>query len=204
MHFHLSPAVVFISRLSWFGWDRAIFFTEPRVMLCFGFLVKRMVMACWRFSCCRAVLRRAEGVSAPYAALPAKGWGARGAGRGQNQHPNCQRDVPYRMASCAALKAGGKKEEGGHIRSDGIHFPSNHYVWWALLSWKWLNVCLLMGSTEWIPRFDLLLHKVFALPGKPSWPQPISSHTSNLSCSLLHSTWGEWASGHVVLSCLWG
>lgn len=34
-----------------------------------------------------------------------------------------QRDFPYRMASCSALKAGGKKEEGGDIQSDGVCLP---------------------------------------------------------------------------------
>jgi len=34
----------------------------------------------------------------------------------------------------------------------------------ALLSWRWLHTCLLMGSSELIPCFALPAHAAFALP----------------------------------------
>lgn len=46
-----------------------------------------------------------------------------------------------------------------------------------LLSCKWLNICLLMGRSEWIPHFTLLMYVAFALPIKQSLSQPASFHT---------------------------
>ena len=34
----------------------------------------------------------------------------------------------------------------------------------ALFSWRWLNICLPKGSSEWIPYFTLLAWAAFALP----------------------------------------
>jgi len=50
----------------------------------------------------------------------------------------------------------------------------------ALLSWGWLNTCLLTGSGEGIPCFALLAHTAFALPIKPSLSQPTSFLTFTL------------------------
>ena len=44
----------------------------------------------------------------------------------------------------------------------------------ALLSWRWLNTCLPMGSAELIPWFTLLACVAFALPIKLSLSQPTS------------------------------
>jgi len=52
----------------------------------------------------------------------------------------------------------------------------------AQLSRKWMNTCLMvMGSSELIPSFALLVHMAFALPIKLSLSQP----TSFLSFTLL-------------------
>ena len=88
--------------------------------------------------------------------------------------PTDQRDLPCDTVSCSAYKAGGRRRKGGRtclkwqrlssqvtIRCDG-----------ALLSWRWLNTCLLMGSSEWIPCFALLVRGAFASPIKLSWSQP--------------------------------
>ena len=44
----------------------------------------------------------------------------------------------------------------------------------VLLSWRWLNTCLLVGSGEWIHSFPLLVRTAFALPVKLSLSQPMS------------------------------
>lgn len=54
-------------------------------------------------------------------------------------------------------------------------FPNNCYVWWALLSWKWLNICLLMGGNKWIPDFVLPLCTAFSLHVKLLLSRPTSS-----------------------------
>jgi len=51
----------------------------------------------------------------------------------------------------------------------------------ALLSWRWLNTCLPMGSSERIPHLALLARAAFAFPIKLSLSQP----TSFLTCTLL-------------------
>lgn len=45
------------------------------IVLCFGFRMKTVLIAHQCVSCCRAELHRAEDVSAPGAALPARTWG---------------------------------------------------------------------------------------------------------------------------------
>lgn len=42
----------------------------------------------------------------------------------------------------------------------------------ALLSWKWLNLCLLMAPSEWILYFALFTHAAFAFSIKISLSQP--------------------------------
>ena len=105
------------------------------------------------------------------------GWGCTRAGRAQSPDrwtPTCQRDIPCHTTSWSAYKVGRRRRKGGHLE------------WWclssqlismhagALLSWRWLNTCLMMESTEWIPYFALLAQAAFALPINLSWSQPMS------------------------------
>jgi len=50
----------------------------------------------------------------------------------------------------------------------------------ALLSWRWLNSCLLIASSERISGFALLACMAFALPTKLSLSQPMSFLTFTL------------------------
>ena len=50
----------------------------------------------------------------------------------------------------------------------------------ALLSWRWLNTCLPIGSGESIPYFALLTCAAFALLIKLSLSQPTSFFTFTL------------------------
>lgn len=43
----------------------------------------------------------------------------------------------------------------------------------VLLSWKWLNICLLVENSELIPYFALLAHRAFALPIKLTLSQTL-------------------------------
>lgn len=102
---------------------------------------------------------------------------------------NDLRDIAYYMTSCLSIKLGWWRRKRGMFRVTAFIFPTNCYVWWALLSWKWLNVCLLMGSNELILCFALFVWVAFALPSELSLSQPLSSHTFYLSDSFLHLTW---------------
>jgi len=78
------------------------------------------------------------------------------------------------MISCSECKAGGRRKKGRTFRVMAFVFPANHYRDGAWLSWRWLNTCLPMGSSECIPSFALLACMAFALPVKLSLSQPIS------------------------------
>jgi len=151
-----------------------MFFTEACMMQCFAFLMKVVVITHWCFSCCRTVLRQSQGRPAPHAALQ------RGAGREQNQDswPGTGKGVSCTIQHCAGVK----REEGGTYIAVVLVFPRNHYAWWALLSWKWLNIwscgcgCC-PWKCEWTPCFALFAWVAFALPRELSLPQPTSSHT---------------------------
>lgn len=99
------------------------------------------------------------------------------------------RDISRHLASCSAINAGLKKEQGDTFIVMVFVFPRSCSTWLALHSWKWLHICLLVGSSEWIPCFALLAHMTPIL------------HFSN---SLSDSTWKEWVSAHVVLNYLLG
>lgn len=64
----------------------------------------------------------------------------------------------------------------------------------ALFSWRWLNICLPMGSREWIPCFVLFACTAFALPIKMSLSQPTSFLIFTLPV-LFPSCWrgNDWA-----------
>ena len=71
----------------------------------------------------------------------------------------------------------GKEEWRGMFRAMVFAFPRNHYSRWALLSWKWLHICLPNGDSEGISCFALLVYTAFALPlSLLSLSQLLSSH----------------------------
>jgi len=67
------------------------------------------------------------------------------------------------------------KEEGRRDHSEWWHLSSQVTVMLdgALLSCRWLNTCLPVGSSEWIPYFALLACAVFSLPIKLLLSQPV-------------------------------
>lgn len=72
----------------------------------------------------------------------------------------------------------------------------------VLLSWQWLNIYLLMGSSELIPCSTLLVSTAFTLPVELPQSQLISFLTFTLQIFSPVPWWGEWESGCIVLSCL--
>jgi len=83
-------------------------------------------------------------------------------GRGQSWDewpPNDQRDIPDHMMSCSAKKAGERREgnsESWHLSSEVSVTPDG-----ALLSWEWLNICLLIASSELNPCLACLCVQLF-------------------------------------------
>lgn len=58
-----------------------------------------------------------------------------------------QKDVPYRVTSCSAIKAQGKREAGGHVVVMTFVFPSVTHAEGLLLG-KQLDTRLPMGGCE--------------------------------------------------------
>lgn len=79
-----------------------------------------------------------------------------------------QRDIPDHMASCSGHKGRG----AFGVMSPFLPSLTKYYVWWTLLSWRWPNICLPMGSTEWILCFALPMCMAFAFPVQLSSSQP--------------------------------
>jgi len=78
------------------------------------------------------------------------------------------------------IKLGEEEGRGGHLEwwrlSSWVIFMHDG----ALLSWRWLNTHLLMGSGKWIPSFVLLTCIAFSSPIKLSLTHPTSFLTSTL------------------------
>ena len=60
-------------------------------------------------------------------------------------------DIPNHTRLCLAEKAGEMNEDGETFRVV-LTFPSNCNKWWSPSSWKWLNICLPIGTSEWISK----------------------------------------------------
>lgn len=105
--------------------------------------------------------------------------------------------IPYDVIT--NHKSWGNEGERGGL-SEQWHLS---YAWWALVSWMWLNTCLTMRSSEWIPSFTLFGCVTLALPGKLS----ISAHKFShfyLPSFLFHPMGGEdeWAAVSCLAVCL--
>jgi len=74
----------------------------------------------------------------------------------------------------------------------------------ALLSWRWLNTCLPMGSSEHIPHFALLACVALAFHIKLSLSQPTSFLTFTLLIRSPIPPGRKGASCRVVLTCQLG
>lgn len=102
---------------------KLIFFLAPGVVLHFGFQVRAVLIAHWCFSCCWAEmsLHRAKDISAFHAVLPARVWGAEGAGREQICWPKGYsiHTVSCRTIQVGELGWGAAQGMAGHWLADG-------------------------------------------------------------------------------------
>lgn len=78
--------------------------------------------------------------------------------------PANQRDIPYCVASCPAIRAGGRGE-GGDIQRGGVCPPKSLLcMMQPCSSYRWLNTCLPIWCGERISCFTLLVYTAFPLP----------------------------------------
>jgi len=143
-----------------------IFFLIASVGLCFGFVLKTVWVTHQCFHYCWAVLTQSQGFFCfSHHPTSEEARGARGVGRGHSQDswPQMTTGIfrtTWRHAQC--IRWG--EEEGSRGHSEWWHLSSRDTVRCdgALLSWRWLNTCLPMGSSEWVPCFALLADTAFA------------------------------------------
>ena len=185
-----------------------IFFTAASVGLCFRFVLKTVLVTQGCFNYCQVVLTQGQGLFC-FSPRSTSEWagGAQEAGRGHGQDswPKLTTGISQTIWHHAQHI---KPEEGGGRVGclEGWRLPSQGTIMHdgALLSWTWLNTCLLMGSNEWIPCFALLACMAFALAIKLSLSQPTSFLTYTLLILSLIPLWG---SQSVAVWCLvvgWG
>ena len=110
----------------------------------------------------------------------------------------------YSILCDVILKHGGRRKKG--VCSEWWHLSSQVTITrdGALLSWRWLNTCLPMGSAERIPCFALLACMAFTLPIKLSLSQPTSFFTFTLLILSPIPLWGKWVSECMELGCWLG
>ena len=112
------------------------------------------------------------------------GWGCTSSWEGTQPGqltPTDLKGYPMPYDVMLSIWSWGKKKEGGECSewwclSSQVMFTHDG----ALRCWRWLNTCLLMGSSELFPCFDLLACTAFALPTKLSLSQPTSFLTFTL------------------------
>lgn len=87
-----------------------------------------------------------------------------------------QRDIPFHTMPRSTIKAGGKEWRRGKVWHCGVQFPTYPLcIVMLCLPPKLLEICLLVGSTEWTPCSALLAHTaIFCWPFKPFLSQLMS------------------------------
>lgn len=116
------------------------------IWICDGSIVNSV------FAIAEHYLHYIKAVSVSHTALPVRRLGCTRSWEGTlpgQLTPTNQRNIPsHLIPSDSAIKAGGKQEEVWHLvlwhLSSQVTIKRDE----ALLSWKWLNVCLLMGTSD--------------------------------------------------------
>ena len=161
-----------------------IFFIVANMGLCFGFVLKTVLIIQECFSYCWAVLTQSQGLCCfSHHPTSEEAGGAQEAGRGHSwdSWPQLTKGIFHTIWHHAQhIKLGKEEGRGGHLEWWRLSSQVTVMCDGALLSRRWLNTCLPMGSGEWIPCFALLACAAFALPIKLSLSQP----TSFLTCTL--------------------
>ena len=105
-----------------------IFFIGASMELCFGFVLKTVLIIQACFCYCSAVLTQSQGLFC--FSHQRVGWGCTRSWEGTQLGqltPTDQRDIPYHMTSCSAYKAGGRRHTHTHtFRVMVFVFPGNH------------------------------------------------------------------------------
>ena len=152
--------------------------------LWFGSVLRTVLITQGCFCYCWAVLTQSQGLfcfSHHTTSEEVEVVQEAGRGRSWDSWPQLTKGIFHTIWRHAQhLKQGEEEERGGC--SEWCRLPSQVTVTrgGALLSWRWLNTCLLMGSCELIPCFALLACVAFALPIKLSLSQPTSFCTFTL------------------------
>lgn len=139
-----------------------IFFPKARRTLCFRFwIVLKLLITHLRLSCCQAVGTNQGFLASHFWPASEKSEGAWEDGRGPDFRTD-DTDWPkgYPMPWCCVEVEGKKGGKGGDIQSDGVCLHHS-YDGRCFSRSGWISACLLMGSSERIHCFALLVHSDF-------------------------------------------
>ena len=181
-----------------------ILLTVASMGLCFGFVLKTVLIIQGSFRYCRAVLTWSQSLfwssdcpTSETAGLHKKLWGDTG---GTADH-NWPKGYPTVWLHAQHIKLGEEQGSGRHLDLGCLSSQVTVMCDGTLLSWRWLNTFLPMGCNELIPWFTLLACIAFTLLIELA----LSRHTSFLTFTLLLPSptplEGEWARGCAVFSC---
>lgn len=135
-----------------FHWDRVNFLHWGLydavfwILFIYFFFMKTTLITHQPFSYCRAAALLYN-IPASHAALPVRSW--EGIQPGQLTPKGYFITYHALLSNESWVKGGGK----GTFRLMAFVFPRNQYTWQALPSEKWLNICLPMGSGEFLVFF---------------------------------------------------
>ena len=113
--------------------------------LCFGFVLKTVLITQGCFRYCWAVLTQSQGLFcfSPHPTSEQAG-GAQEAGRGHSRDswPQLTKGIVHTIGCHAQLiKLGEEEGRWGHLALRRFVFPSNHYTWWmwkgSARDWQW-------------------------------------------------------------------
>jgi len=142
------------------------FFTESCMILCFGFLMKIVLITHWRLSCCK-------GSPAPCTALPARSWGCSGSWEGMQpgQRPRLAKGMSSTTCHLLSNKCI-KSEEERDVWSDGLCLLKKLL---CMLSLAFFGVAVHLPAHGKQQINALLINMAFALPSKLFLSQPMST-----------------------------
>jgi len=115
------------------------------VVLCLGFVTKTVLIVQHGLVIAEQCLHITKGISVSHAAPPVSRLGRTRSWKGTQPGlltPADQRDIPYHMTSCSAIKAGGRRRKEGHSELRSLSSQVTVMRDEALLSWKRPGTCV--------------------------------------------------------------
>lgn len=170
--------------------------------LCFRFMLKTIIQG-W-FNCCWAVFAQRQVLFhlSTYS-ISEKSWAAEEVVRGHiwESWPQQIKGYLRPYVSCSLCKPGRRRRKGNHSDQWCLSSQVTCTGDRALFSWRWLNICLPMGSGGWISWCFALSCPAFAII---MLCHSACKYLTFLFPFLSPTQQCQWVAGCVELSYFWG